>query len=230
MAVSTNELGLRSARVACIWLSVESPILRIVILFLALQTHSECRHTGLSPVVGNPLNDREAWPAIRTVCKRVTVSSAEGVKRFFCARLTHTRISYYRSLGYAVFGGGYIEVIGNCIMIRGDGSLYRVNACQRRGLVLQPGAKSLNLIVSPPRIDENTLRIVYRGAAQSNVVGDPPNCRSKPNTLHNASYSNALASYVDLGCWTAHVASFHTLTRLFPESDTTTVSSYAVTP
>ena len=100
---------------------MEAAIERIGILGGALLAHGERRHGGGSAVVGQVVNNGEAWPTIRAVDKRVTVATVVRVEQ----------------LGHAVIAGGKLgrHKCGLChVLIVGETNLEAVEILQRHFL------------------------------------------------------------------------------------------------
>ena len=80
-AVALEQPHLRPADRAGVGLGVEAPVQRILVLGLAGVAHLEARHRRQRPVVGDPLDDREARPAVRAVQKRIAVAAVARDRR-----------------------------------------------------------------------------------------------------------------------------------------------------
>ena len=122
IAVSPNTPRYRRpALEAGIGLGVEAAVERIGILGSAFLAHGERRHGGGSTVVGQVIDDGEAWPTIRAVDKRVTVATVVRIEQ----------------LGHAVIAGGKLgrHKCGLChVLIVGETNLEAVEILQRHFL------------------------------------------------------------------------------------------------
>src|SRR5215208_612919 len=80
VAEAIQQLHLRAAEWAGVWLGVEAAVRGVVVLVLALGAHLEACHRGHGPVVGYRAGYGEAWPAVRAVGERVAVAPVRGVE------------------------------------------------------------------------------------------------------------------------------------------------------
>jgi hypothetical protein len=61
---------------------VKTPIVGVVIFALAFRAHHKALHRGVSAIVGQRFDDREAWTAIRAIGERVTKATIIGIENF----------------------------------------------------------------------------------------------------------------------------------------------------
>ena len=70
--VAKPHLG--TANSTSIWLSMKTPIQRIIVLLLASGTHGKYAHSRLVAIVGNILDNREAWATVGTVDEGIMIA------------------------------------------------------------------------------------------------------------------------------------------------------------
>ena len=74
---------------------MEAPVCRILVLRLAVAAHRELVHGSLRTVVGDVLNDGEAWPAVGAVDERIAVAPVLGVEQLIQAIHNLNQTSLY---------------------------------------------------------------------------------------------------------------------------------------
>src|SRR5208283_2474868 len=155
-AAAWPKLQLRPAGRTRVRLRVKAAVARVVVFRLALRAHCELFHRCVRAVVGQGLDDAEAWAAIRAIDERITMATVPGIENFTKTIRTGGDVRQHeRGLVAAGFAGADFKILeAGRIQPRGfealDETARRFFGFEPQKKLFQRGARAFNF-------DENAL-------------------------------------------------------------------------
>ncbi len=168
-------------------LGVEAPVAWVLVLPPAVGAHREARHGRVRPVVRNPLDDREAWPALGAVDERVPVAAVGRIEELAQALVAGGDIG--RDQCRAGCGGALGDREGGLAPTRDDGLGHLLDMRQRRSLALEREAEVVKGARVALRLDDDTRPVVQHEAAEPVAAGEAVDERTEADALDYSRHS-----------------------------------------
>ena len=168
-------------------LGMEPPVGRVGVFGPAIGAHLERRHRGLGPVVGQPLDDREARAAMGTIGERIPEAARRRIADLGEAGGTGRGIGSDPGFGPGGPAGGDLEARRQ-FFGRPGRRLHRIDPRQRRRFPGQRRLKPVERRGRPGRVDQHALGVVQHPAPQPLAPRNCPDEGPEAHALHLTPY------------------------------------------
>jgi len=159
----------------------------VVVLSLAVRTHSERSHSRLRPIVRYPLDDSEARATVGAIDKRITIASVNWIEKLSLTVGAKRNIGWHQGASLCLVAAGLDHEA--LVADRGEiDDLHLLYLGQRWSLGPDIGGEAVQRFAL--NLDDDALAGIENPAIQLMLLGQAIDEGAKPHSLHHATHSD----------------------------------------